>query len=441
VQFVNRFSTNVKEKLIAFINEMAKSPDLFVKNPGKNFTRNRKLNFGTMMLLIISMGGNSIKKELMEFLAYDTNLPTTSAFVQQRGKILKFAFEYLFQQFTNSFSYSKLFIGYRLLAVDGSELLIARNPDDPDTYYQTKPDQKGYNSILLNAMFDLLNRIYTDIIIQPSKLKNENAALRNMVDRSKVKGKVIIVADRYFEGYNNFAHIIERGWNFVIRVKDITSKCGILSGLDLPKCGEFDAHINLILTRKSTKLIKAQPERYKHLGKQSKFDYLDLHTNLYYPISFRVIRIKLENGTYESIITNLDERKFPPALIKEIYKLRWGVETSFRQLKYTIGLTSFHAKKREHIIQEIFARCIMYNFVEIITSHVVISQKDTKHIYQVNFTVAVYACRHFLQLRSNAPPLDIEALISKNILPIRPDRKFKRKLLNKQAVSFLYRVA
>ena len=33
---------------------------------------------------------------------------------------------------------------------------------------------------------------------------------------------------------------------------------------------------------------------------------------------------------------------------------RWGIERSFRKLKYTIGLTNFHAKKVEYILQEIF---------------------------------------------------------------------------------------
>ncbi|NOJ73972.1 transposase [Paenibacillus alvei] len=40
--------------------------------------------------------------------------------------------------------------------------------------------------------------------------------------------------------------------------------------------------------------------------------------------------------------------------------MRWGIETSFRALKYIVGLTNFHAKKRESITQKIFARMILY---------------------------------------------------------------------------------
>ncbi|MCL1843545.1 MAG: transposase [Defluviitaleaceae bacterium] len=130
--------------------------------------------------------------------------------------------------------------------------------------------------------------------------------------------------------------------------------------------------------------------------------------------------------------------------MKHIYKLRWGIETSFRELKYTVGLTNFHAKKQEFIAQEIFARMIMYNFAEIITAHVVISQSDTKHDYKANFTIAVLVCRRFLRLRCNEPPVDVEALIRKNVLPLRPFRNgqpYERKPRPKSVVSFVYRVA
>ncbi|PWW00865.1 hypothetical protein DFQ01_1117 [Paenibacillus cellulosilyticus] len=81
---------------------------------------------------------------------------------------------------------------------------------------------------------------------------------------------------------------------------------------------------------------------------------------------------------------------------------------------------------------------IKYNFAEMITSHVVISQIDTRHEYHVNFTVAVYVCRHFLRSREDEPPPDVEALIRKNILPIRPIRpgnKKTRKVRWKSAIS------
>jgi len=433
----------VKKTLASLVRNMSENPALYVKNPGKDFTRKRKLSFDEVVNLLISMGGNSLYKELLEASGYDLTTATTSAFVQQRNKILPCAFEFLLHEFTQSCAQTKKYQGYRLLAADGSSLHIATDPGDHNSYFQNNPNSKGFNLLHLNALYDLYSRLYVDSITQPRRKMNEPRALADMIDRSRISDKAIIVADRYYESYNVFAHIERKGWNYVIRVKDLGST-GILSGLALPQCGEFDVPINLVLTKKQTNEVKARPDIYKFVPSTSTFDFLDLHENKFYPISFRVVRVLLDNGTYETIITNLGPIAFPACKIKYIYKLRWGIETSFRELKYTVGLTNFHAKKQEFIAQEIFARLIMYNFAEIITSHVVISQNDTQHDYKANFTVAVLVCRRFLRLRCNEPPLDVEALIKKNILPIRPIRKGQtneRNVRPKPAVSFVYRVA
>ena len=119
--------------------------------------------------------------------------------------------------------------------------------------------------------------------------------------------------------------------------------------------------------------------------------------------------------------------------------MRWGIETSFRELKYTLGLLHFHAKKVEYISQEVFARLIMYNFTELITSPVVISNADAKYAYKANFSVAVHVCRQFFL--GNVSPPDVEALILRHVSPVRPGRSRPRNISAKRAVSFSYRVA
>lgn len=435
---MNDYPNSVKETLTSLIMEMSASPALFVRDPERDFTRKRKLPFENVMQLLLSMGGSSIYKELLEAQGYEVNTATTSAFVQQRDKILPFAFEFLLHEFTQSFTEIKTYRGYRLLAVDGSDLHIATDPDNPDTYFQNGPDKKGFNLLHLNAMYDLCNRIYVDSCIQPRRCINENKALADMVDRSCIKGNIIVITDRGYECYNNFAHIERKGWNYVIRVKD-TESSGILSGLHLPSSQEFDVTIHRTLTKKATNEVKAHPETYRFLANSATFDFLDLHTNKFYPISFRIVRFKIADDSFETVITNLDQDDFPPGELKALYKKRWGIETSFRELKYAIGLTHFHAKKQEYITQEIYARMIMYNFSEMITSSVVIKYRDTQYEYQVNFTVAIHICRYFF--RNNVLSPDVEALILKNILPIRPGRKDIRKIRYKTAVSFIYRVA
>lgn len=121
--------------------------------------------------------------------------------------------------------------------------------------------------------------------------------------------------------------------------------------------------------------------------------------------------------------------------------MRWGIETSFRDLKHTIGLNHFHSKKVEFIKQEIYARLVLYNFCEAITSHIVVQNKRRKHTYQLNFSAAVDICRQFLLDRSMLSPPDVEALLLKYIQPIRNGRHDPRKVKPRSFVSFTYRVA
>lgn len=436
---MNEYAEELKEKLRKLIREMRLTSSLFIKKPETDFSRERKLPFESVMEMIISMGGNSIYKELLEWQGYDVSTATTSAFVQARAKIQPFAFEYLLTRFTELHSPAKKYRGYRVLAADGTSLHIPTNPADKETYIEANPKAKGYNLMHMSALYDLCNRIYIDACVQNARSLNEHKALIDMLGSLRIRDNIIIIADRHYESYNIFAHIETKGCNYVIRVKDINSN-GIVPSLGLPLDGEFDLCVQRTLTR-NTRKAKTNPQVYKRISNSTAFDFLKPRTRKNYPISFRVARIKISDDFYETIITNLDS-SFTPDDIKTLYAMRWGIETSFRQLKYIIGLVNFHAKKRDFITQEIFARLIMYNFTEMITSRVVISLADTKHIYQVNFSVAVAVCRRFLRRTNPEQPPDVEALIRKNILPVRTERRYIRNFRNqKSVVSFIYRIA
>jgi len=433
------FIETLKHKLTYFINEMSASKDLFVNNPDRDFTRKRKLPFEDVMAATVSMGGSSIGKELLETYGYNSDTVTTSAFIQQRDKIKPFAFEYLFRRFTSFLENQQLYKGFRLLAVDGSDIHTPTNPEDTQTHIKFKPTDKGYNCFHLNALYDLMGRVYTDALVQTKRTANERKAFTDMVARSDIKGKVIVTADRGYENYNTFAHVEKKGWNYIIRVKDIDSN-GILSYLSLPESDEFDLTFSLILTKKNNKEVRENPDIYRRIPSHAPFDFLD-DTDHFYPITFRVVRFMLPDGSYKAVVTNLTQAAFTTDQIKHIYSLRWGVETSFRKLKYTIGLNNFHSKKQEHILQEIFARIILYNFVETVVSRAVISKAKKRYDYQVNFANAVHVCRRFLRICEDMLPCNAENLIRKNVLPIRTGRSFVRKPKFKSAVSFVYRVA
>ena len=100
-------------------------------------------------------------------------------------------------------------------------------------------------------------------------------------------------------------------------------------------------------------------------------------------MTIRIVRFKIaDTGNdftdYETIATSLNKKDFSAEEIKKLYHMRWGIETSFRELKYAVGLTRLHTKKTSAAMQEVLARLIMYNFCECITMSIVIEQKDSR---------------------------------------------------------------
>ena len=429
----------IKRILKNCINELSGTPELFAKNPNRDFSRTRKLPFKQMLKIVLSMTGKSICNELMDSFGLKLNMPTASAFVQQRNKIKSEAFEMLFHNFTNGIDEQKLFKGYRLLAVDGSDLHVPINPNEPDSFHQRKNGDKPYNLLHINALYDLERRIYTDATIEGKKCENEPKALVKMVDRDPSSVPTIYIADRGYEAYNNMAHIQEKGQKFIIRAKDFTNG-GIVYSLKLPQSDEIDENVTLFLTRKQNTVRK---QNLKVLPSKCVFDYLPATCKKHisvtpYELKFRVVRFKLTENTYEVLITNLDKEEFNVDELKKLYAMRWGIETSFRDLKYTIGLSYTHSKKTEYILQEVFAKLTMYNFAELITSHVVVKQKNRKYPYRINFAAAVHICRNFF-LKNISPPV-VEALLLQHLLPIRSGFSHPRGNRTYSAASFLYRI-
>ena len=433
----------LKKLLLSEIKSVSEKAKDYCVSPGKDFKRNRKLSFQTVMKTIIGMESGSLNNEIIDAWNAKTNLPSTSAFVQQRYKIKAEAFKAVFDGFTSKLinvNDSEL----QVLAIDGTDIQIATNPDDLSSFHPGSNGQKPYNLLHLNALFDLKQKIYTDAIIQGRRDLNEHMALQEMVDKSNIR-KALIIADRGYESYNNMAHIQEKGWYFLIRIKD--GKTGIKEGLVLPKSDEFDEEISLKLTRRQTKETKdllKDKNHYRFIPNNVSLDYLTLKSRKHDPIEFytlrfRIVRFKVSEELYETVLTNLDSTTYPPDMLKELYASRWGIETSFRDLKYTIGMLNFHSKKVMCIHQEIYAHLTMYNFSEMITSHVVIEKKQRKYTYKANFSVAAHMCRLFYHGKTTSP--NLETIISKNIIPVRPDRHRERKPTVKQFHGFLYRVA
>jgi len=422
------------------ISLMSEDPGRFAKNPGIDFTRKRKLDFENLMRFLISMQSDTTAFELLKYFGRGADTLSNSAFHQQRQKLLPSALPYLLRQFNSHFPLA-LYKGiYNLVGCDGCEFNIFRNPEDPDTFHPTTGQSlRGFNSLHTVSLYDILSKRYLDCVFQPGMKKNEFRAICDLADRYHYGGTPIFIADRGFSSYNFFAHAQENGLFFLVRAKDLNAR-RLLKLESLP--GRIDANAEIILSRTQSQKKWARPDladRYRYISPEVSFDYIAPGSTDEYRLLLRIVRFEVVEGAFENIVTNLPAVEFHADEIMRLYNMRWGIETSFRDLKHTIGAINFHSKKPEYIMQEIWARLILFNFCSIVTAFVVIVQSDTKHIYQVNFSMAMKICHRFLRLRSHDPPFDVEALIGSYTLPIRLGRNYARQHRFQLPASFTYR--
>ena len=149
-----------------------------------------------------------------------------------------------------------------------------------------------------------------------------------MIERYK-DSKAIFIAGRGYESINSFEKINLSGNKYLVRVKDIHST-GMLRSFGPFPDDEFDIQVRRILTTKQTNEIKAHPEIYKFVPQNQRFD--SFEDTPFYDFGYRVVRFKITEDTYECIVTNLDKDEFTMQDIKELYHLRWEIETSYREL-------------------------------------------------------------------------------------------------------------
>ena len=431
----------VKSNLMAAIDEISAEPKKYAVHPGKDFTRNRKLGFRDTVLMLLTMEGDCIKEEIYRYFGRNVKAASKAAFFKQRKKLNPLALASIFFAFNNRLEKTLYKDKYQFIACDGSAADIFRNPNDPNTFFE--PNEKspqGYNQININACYSILDRRYTNLLIQPIRKRNEYSAFCDMVDAAGNNGiPTVYFADMGYASYNDFVHVIENKQYFLIRCND-KRLSGIL-GSPVDNLKEMDSSVTRILTRSHAKKKRKHPElsdQYRWICKAVPMDYIDdSHTE--YTISLRIVRIEITPGCYENIVTNLPKEEFPFEDFKDLYHMRWDEENSFRDLKYPLCLKEFHSKKYEYIIQEVWARAILHNFCSVIMSDVKTEKYHTKYEYQVNFSEAFKICRDFLRMHDGGTKMPVEELIAQNIEAVRPGRTFPRQHRFKRPMSFCYR--
>lgn len=404
----------------------------------KNFSRKSPLTQETLIRLLIGADGGSLDKIL-----HTAGIEVTaSAVSQRRAQIDSAVFRAVFDCFNSDCRDKEFLRGYRLLVVDGTTVNLPRNPASA-SFVCNDGIPKGVNQLHLTPLYDILSRTFTDAVIQPEPKKDEIGALIAMLKRSTFDQKTLIIADRGFESYNLLAHLLEKeNADFLIRVKQ--SRSAMREVAKLPML-ELDCGISFSIctTQKNTdkqnkNYVFLQVPKKSKPGSATRRGRWDFGN--YYPMRFRICRFQLDNGEFETVATSLPQ-SFTLEDIKALYHLRWGIETSFRDLKYTLGLVNLHGKSDAFAEQEIYASLTAFNFASRVCRTVVVRQpKEGVYAYKVNFKMAVTLCREFIR----TPKADGEKLINDIVrytVPIRPGRQDQRDLRVKGFPSFVYRVA
>lgn len=359
-------AANMLQECIKKLND---NKEHYVLHPGKDFSRVRCVTFEDVIRFVLCLQGTAVYNEMIRF-CQEGNIGemTLSAMIQQRSKINSSAFRDLLNSFIAFLSIDSLptYHGYQILACDGSDINRPEDQNDASFLPLDNHPKGGYNQTHLSVLYDVMHRFYLDAEVQPKKRMDERDALLKMLKRFSLTGKSILTLDRGYESYN-VIETLNRKENmyYCIRVKNN----GLRDITALPK-EELDRDLQVVVTTTQKKEDIKYNRVIIHVDKRSKngkkysentiLSHWDYESPC--PIRFRAVRFQLDSGEWETLITNLPRSEFSLLALKDLYHMRWEIETSFRDLKYTIGLVHLHSRKPDLIMQEIYASLLMFNF-------------------------------------------------------------------------------
>lgn len=424
----NIFSSSVLTKL----NHKAKKAcgqahELNLLNNARNsFIRSSKLGLENTINLILGSSSTTLNNELERYYGGNSKeMVTPGAIVQSRNKIKPELSDHIFNLFNKAYPCNKNFNGYRLLAIDGSDLPIHFDPDDSMTLHNGKLKNNGeigkpYSMFHLNAIYDITNNRFIDYVIQNHTETDERSALLKMARRYS-GDKAIFIANRGYEQANLFELLNLLSPNkYLIRIKDISSTASLFKKHDLPD-DEFDIDINITFTNYNRTVYIRNPKKYKIIQAFQQFDFLG-ENNHFFEVNWRIVRVKKdednqkaekEKDKYELLIANLSRDEFDANTIKYLYKLRWNIEKAFRYLKRSCNLLTFMSRIRELIKQEIIAKLIMYNASAIVKEYLEdkrIGKHKRKHDHQIDFSNAIHKIisYYYKRKRKGGQPPDLD---------------------------------
>ena len=430
-------STDIREKLFSCIDSIFKNRATYLMNPKADFTRHKTISFQDAMLFPITMDGSDVFNEMHNYFPEERH-PSESAMIQQRNKIKPEAFKALFELFRDCLPCDNLYKGkYRIVAGDGSRLNLPYNPLDEDTFCKNIENRKGINQVHLNTLHDVTGNYILDVVIQDINSMNEKAAFLQMIRRFDFSQPTILLADRGYPSFNLYSNLIHSDRMFLFRVKSSDFMSLLEDDAAFNDSKPVDRIVTLAITRSRAK-EERELEHYHYIRNSSEYDALPLGEK--HKVDFltvRLLKFPLSTGADEYIVTNLPQNEFDVDDIKELYHLRWGIETAYRDLKYSCSLVRLHSIKESLRTQEIYAKMILFNFASYLQKLVGLPEQDpdNKYTYVINFRHTIKESMRYLQDRIK----DIVKAIRMKKTASRPGRSFPRERSCQSAVPLTNR--
>lgn len=257
--------------------------------------------------------------------------------------------------------------GLRLLAIDGSTLRLPKAAPEITDYFGGSPSNNGTFLPLaqISFLYDVQNHLIVDAVIAPYQVA-ENVQAFELVRRNLGPSDCSIY-DRGYSGPKIIASVLAQKSHFVIRMSLGKSKqvCDFLESGEEQAIFPYEFDDDLI-------------GDYGKAGLS-----VPKHTSL------RLIRVALDTGETEVLLTNLtDHEKYPLEEFKDLYHTRWGVEEGFKTFKCQVEVENWTGKSVVSIEQDFYARILSQNIAASMAEAVQpILEKRTrhrKHSYQVN---------------------------------------------------------
>ena len=414
-----------------FITLVSSNPKLLEKfsTSPENFTRTRKLPFDRLVLFIFKLCKKTLSIELEQFFEELHSIVecSVSAFVQQRLKLEPYFFRYWNLVLLDSFSYYygeqvKRWHGYRIIAADGSNVSLVNNPALSKYFGGQSNQSASFVQAKTFYHYDVLNEL-----VVFSRIENYRyGELKMAYDAiGQIEEDRITIYDRY---YSNFKVVALHMWQekerkFLIR------------GNERQKIMRL-----FIKSGKHSDIVTIKPSSASIIGLKQCGFIVTTKT----AINVRLIRVDLPNSV-EVLITNLWEKDgFETDLFKDLYFMRWGVETNISIQKNILQLESFSGLTVLAVLQDFYATVMMTNLHLLLTKDAQQTVNNTKK--HLKYPMKVNKNKSYGKLKVNIIKLfttnDVKSILQKltkyyikDIVPVRKGRSFERVRKNTHSKS------